>query len=136
MVVDLSVFFKVPLVNTGRYHGLICDLHSCYGLLPVGKGLLDPHGKGGICRALANAEHVAAQIDDGAGNTLGFLIFLQTVGNLAFGDGSQIQSGVIIGKGYCIAVYLHFLISHMGQGGGNLFFGGDDVLSGSKIPEG
>lgn len=116
MVIKHAVLFKAPLIDTGGDDGPVvyfCDQER----LPLFiKGLLDPDLKGRAVRLCTDTEDISAETDGGACNALFHQKVLQAVGNIALGNGTEIQDRSVIGKGDPVSVKGNLLKSYMGQG--------------------
>ena len=89
----------MALVNAGGHYGKVRDLHPGKGLVPVRKGLLEPHGKRRAVGPAPHAEDVPSQVDHGAFHAGVQEIRFQLIGNVALGDGAQIDGGAGIQEG-------------------------------------
>src|SRR5699024_11214998 len=116
VVVNLSVQFKVALVRTGRDDGFVFYFDTCNGLSLFPEGILHADIKAGPVRLAAYGQNVAAQIDKGAGNSLVFQVFLQPVGHIAFGNGSQVHRSSRVHELDGGAVHPDVFVVHMASG--------------------
>ena len=92
MVVKLSVQLKAALIDAGRNHGSVCDIHRTEGLAAVGKGFLDADLKGLAVRSFTDAQHIAAQIDDAASDSVFQKKVFDAVGNVALCHSAQVNA--------------------------------------------
>ena len=116
MVVELSVLLKVPLVDAGGDDGPVGDgNHQHGGSLGI-KGLLDADAKRASVRLVPDAEDVSTQVDDGGGHFVFHKEVFEPIGNVALGDGAQVDEGLIVGEGNGVSVQGQLFIAHMGEG--------------------
>src|SRR5699024_8663525 len=98
MVIDGSVFFKIPLIIAGSHNRLISDLKSGENGPRLIKRSLQADPERRAVTAVPNGKHISSQVDKGMPDSLSFQIILQPVGNVALGDTSQIDLRIRIGQ--------------------------------------
>ena len=113
MVVDLAVRFKVALVYAGSNHGFVRDLDGGYRLSGLIKGLLDADVIIGSVQLAAHGQHISSQIDHGVPDAFLFQVIFDPVGNISFGDSSQINARMRVGEFYRIIPDDDVFIIHM-----------------------
>ena len=87
MMVIHPILYKMAFIDTGRNYGHPVDVQRCNRLIAVGIGLLKAYLKRCSVGTLPDAEHIAAQIDDGALHAFLHEIVLHAVRDIALGDG-------------------------------------------------
>ena len=119
MVIQHPVLFKVPLINSRGYHGLIGNFHNSRCLAPVCERHLDADAEGASIWPLSNTKYISAQVDNGAFHFLFQEIIFHFVSNITFGNGSKVDSHSFFFKTDTIAFQSNIFIINEGQSGLN-----------------
>lgn len=91
MMIEYVVFIETAFIDAGSHHGEIPDLDCAERCAAFGKGFLDADAKGRAVRSFTDGNHIAAKTDTGAFHTLREQVFFQFVGDIAFGDKTEIN---------------------------------------------
>ena len=91
MMVNLSVFLKVPFVISGRYDGLIRYRKNSHHCPVFCKWFLDTDPKVGTIRFSTECQYVTTEIDIGMFYSFFYKIILYLICNIAFSDTTQIN---------------------------------------------
>ena len=135
MVIKGSVLLKIPLINSGRYHRFIRNIHDCNGFAAICKGFLDTNAEGTAIRFISHAKYVSAQVNSGALYSMFQKKVFDSVSNIALGNGAKIQHHAFFGKGHLLLCNLYILIIYQRKGSVQFFLCGDFFLFGSEIPQ-
>ena len=93
MVID-TVFLKMALIDAGGDNGHVINIQIGKDRCIVGKRFLQPDAERLVVCALTDTEYVAAQVDDGAFDAGFGQIVFHAVGNVALGDGAEVNRRV------------------------------------------
>ena len=101
----------------------------------VGEGLLEAYAEG-ISLFIADAEYVAAQVDDGALYARIYQIVLHPVGDIALGDGTQVDGDIVRAKSQGVSREGYVPVIHPGHCLADLCIRGHFAGILRKVPEG
>lgn len=136
MMVEPAVLSEKALIGAGGDEGLIFDGTDRERLCRFAEGFLDTDAKSCSLRFVAQAEDISTKIDQGVLDAFFFEVLFDAIGDIALGDGSEIEAHAGGVEGDSIAVYMDFPVIYESHSFGKFFFVGDHSISGGEIPEG
>ena len=108
MMVEPAVLPEKALIGAGGDEGLIFDGQIVSVSVASPKGFWTPMPKSCSLRFVAQAEDISTKIDQGVLDAFFFEILFDAIGDIALGDGSEIEAHAGGVESDSIAVYMDF----------------------------
>ena len=136
MMVEPAILPEKALVGAGGDQGLILDRTDGKGFCRFTEGFLDTDAKSCSLRFVTQAEDISTEVDESVLDPFFLEVLFDAIGDIALGDGSEIEAHAGGVEGDSIAVYMNFPVIYESHSFGKFFFIGDHSASGGEIPEG